>query len=103
MSRSRLTARGTIRTAISNEATGSARSHPVARITTAATIAASDPTVSLSTSRKAPRMFSEASRRAESTTSEIALASRPTAAKASIWPAATSGGSTRRRIPAYAR
>ena len=40
VSRNRLTARGTIRTAIINDAIGSARSQPVARITTAAAIAA---------------------------------------------------------------
>jgi len=85
---------------MSNAAIESAWSKPVVTITTPATIAAADPKASARTSRNAPRMFREPSRRDASRTIETRLATRPMTAKTSIWSASTATGSSSLATPA---
>lgn len=84
---------------MSMPATASARVHPVRAMTTALTITATEPRASLTTSRKAARMFRFAPRPALSTAMEAMLPSRPMTPKTSRPVEVTSGGANRRWTP----
>ena len=81
------------------ETIASARSNPVVAMTIAATMTASDPSASLSTSRKAARMLKLPSRPPANTSIAPILATRPTTPKTSMIPDATSGGANSRWMP----
>lgn len=76
-SRTNTYARGIIISAITPPATASKPSHPVAIITTAETITATEPSASLTTSRNAARMFMLSPDCARSTIIDPMLAASP--------------------------
>jgi hypothetical protein len=81
------------------DATASARDQPVTAMMPAATITATEPRASLTTSRKAARMLRLLSLAPARMAIDTTLPSRPTTPKATIRPDATSGGSNSRRTP----
>ena len=76
---------------------GSTHGHPVTISTMAPTMTASEPTVSATTSRKAPSTLSDSFAPRRRRPKAIRLAARPTTATTSIGPVSTSTGSVNRR------
>lgn len=92
-------ARGAMSAAIRMPAIASARVQPVKKITTAPMITATDPSASLTTSRKAARMLRLLLRPPTSTKIAMTLAMRPTMPMMSIPVPSTSAGVISRRTP----
>ena len=99
LSRSSLIVRGTMSDPMRIDATASARSQPVSAMTTAATITATEPSASFTTSRNAARRLRLLLRAPASTAIDAMFPSRPTTPNTTISPVVTSGGSNSRRIP----
>lgn len=73
----------------------------MARITSAETITAREPSASAATSRKAPRTFRLSFWPRISSDSDTMFATRPIAPKTTVGPAAVSAGVTNRSIASY--
>ena len=98
VSRSSFSVRGTIMRPITSEAMGSAACQPVMRMIDAATSTVSEPSVSASTSRYAPRTLRLSFWPRISSERETALATRPTRANAMASPPLVSAGVMNRSI-----
>ena len=81
------------------DASASARSQPVSAMTTAATMTATEPSASFTTSRNAARRLRLLLRALASTAIEAALPTSPMTPNTTMSEDVTSGGSNSRRIP----